>query len=749
LIFLSTSSIITNTLDIHIIDLDDVKSVNWEWDPVKYDIDLFALGQTHSKFLIINPDFIDLNLHHHIGQVVDTNRCIVWKCQDEWIAKCFTSKWTPDRGWLDYTIPNYPLIWEKNPDIDPLMTFEDTPWKNFVPPLADCRYELVWYIDPRFNPTDDQVRAFSCRPVNMEPAGVKDMGYVIPRVRIEFNPELPDMNLNVDELCPPYYELAHECAYQLDKKHTPYENIWVVKFTPAYRDPEPLLWLGIITPEFKIVYNKKIPTAVYEIDYDIPWRDFRYSHMWMLDKRHTVNLSEEIWAFKILPTGRPEGNKIVGSVSPVLNIEYNPEFPEMDYEINFTIQYHDLAYEHMWMLDKRHTVNLSQEIWAFKISAVEKPVGTTIVDYISPLISYRYNNEVEGYSFSSVKDYVIQYHDFPFKQVWMLDNEYGQGFDIWAVEACLVVDPEEYKIVSSVVPDLKLEFNPSLDLKVEIDYKIPYHDRLYEHVWYLDPKFSREERIWAAKMTAVENTQGEKDMGLITPIMPENLDVVFISYHEPNAEQNWQRVLQKAPYALRVDGVEGIFQAHKQAAKLARTDMFFVVDGDAYLTDDWEFNYQPGLFDRDCAYVWASRNPINDLVYGYGGVKLFSRKMMMRAKKWTKLDMTTTIMPKLKIMDMISNITAFNSDEFSTWRSAFREVVKLSLNIKTNPEIQENQDRLKAWCSRGSNQLHGLWAIHGALDGLKFFKDNNENFESLKKINDRAWLEDFYKKMYQ
>jgi hypothetical protein len=237
-------------------------------------------------------------------------------------------------------------------------------------------------------------------------------------------------------------------------------------------------------------------------------------------------------------------------------------------------------------------------------------------------------------------------------------------------------------------------------------------------------------------------------MGLITPIMPEHLDVVFISYHEPNAEQNWQRVLQKAPYALRVDGVEGIFQAHKQAAKLAKTDMFYVVDGDAYLVDDWKFDYQPGLFDRDCAYVWSSRNPVNDLVYGYGGVKLFSRKMMMRAKKWTKLDMTTTIMPKLKVMDMISNITAFNSDEFSTWRSAFREVVKLSLNIQSNPENRENQDRLNSWCTRGSNQSQGLWAIHGALDALKFFKDNKQDFEALKKINDRTWLEDFYKKMY-
>jgi hypothetical protein len=105
-------------------------------------------------------------------------------------------------------------------------------------------------------------------------------------------------------------------------------------------------------------------------------------------------------------------------------------------------------------------------------------------------------------------------------------------------------------------------------------------------------------------------------------------------------------------------------------------------------------------------------------------------------------------MPKLKVMDIISNITAFNSDEFSTWRSAFREVVKLSLNIQTAPDTQENQDRLNAWCSQGSKRPHGEWAIRGALDGLEFFKDNDQNFESLKKINDRAWLEENFKKYF-
>ena len=43
-------------------------------------------------------------------------------------------------------------------------------------------------------------------------------------------------------------------------------------------------------------------------------------------------------------------------------------------------------------------------------------------------------------------------------------------------------------------------------------------------------------------------------------------DVFFISYNEQYADENFEALLDKAPLAKRVDGIKGIFNAHKHAA---------------------------------------------------------------------------------------------------------------------------------------------------------------------------------------
>ena len=276
-------------------------------------------------------------------------------------------------------------------------------------------------------------------------------------------------------------------------------------------------------------------------------------------------------------------------------------------------------------------------------------------------------------------------------------------------------------------------------MECTIDHVIPWYDFKYEHILYMPES---NEKIWFAKLRAVTILEGQKEIGEVLPVFPEKLDVIFISYNEPNAEENWKRVIEKAPWAKRVTGVDGIFNAHKAAAELASTDMFYVVDGDAYLVDEWKFDYQPGIFDRDCTYVWHSKNPVNGLVYGYGGVKLFSRRVLMKVKKWKSLDMTTSIMPKLKVMDTVSNITVFNTDEFSTWRSAFRECVKLCYTIQQHPEDAENKTRLTGWCTINNDQQFGLVALDAANQAVEFANKNINNLEALKSINNSEWLEE-------
>ena len=67
------------------------------------------------------------------------------------------------------------------------------------------------------------------------------------------------------------------------------------------------------------------------------------------------------------------------------------------------------------------------------------------------------------------------------------------------------------------------------------------------------------------------------------------LDIFHLSYKEQYAEQTWEKLVSKFPYAKRVKGIQGIFNAHKRCAELAYTKSFYVVDADADLEEDFDF----------------------------------------------------------------------------------------------------------------------------------------------------------------
>jgi hypothetical protein len=218
-------------------------------------------------------------------------------------------------------------------------------------------------------------------------------------------------------------------------------------------------------------------------------------------------------------------------------------------------------------------------------------------------------------------------------------------------------------------------------------------------------------------------------------------DIVFISYNEPNAEENYKNLLEKFTNAKRVDKVKGIHQAHIAAATIATTEMFWVVDGDAIINDDFMFNYETSTYERDIVHVWRSRNPINNLVYGYGGVKLLPREKTINMDL-SKPDMTTSISKHFKAVSIISNITAFNTDPFNTWKSAFRECCKLSSKVIDRQNETETNARLKVWCTSGKDKPYGNFAIDGAIAGTEYGNANKDNLEALKKINDFDWLKE-------
>ena len=166
--------------DIYQLPTKKVAALEWTGDALHYDYQLFKLGRGHKEFWVINPnnnipEQWDTDLKFYIDSIPDTRKCIVLSYQGEWIIKVFKSDWYPYHGYETIEIMKSEMIWTYNSDFDKQMTFENNPYGIYESTPWDRDYILIWYIDPRFNPLDEDVWVFSCQPVGREILGTKHM----------------------------------------------------------------------------------------------------------------------------------------------------------------------------------------------------------------------------------------------------------------------------------------------------------------------------------------------------------------------------------------------------------------------------------------------------------------------------------------------------------------------------------------------------------------------------------------------
>ncbi len=226
------------------------------------------------------------------------------------------------------------------------------------------------------------------------------------------------------------------------------------------------------------------------------------------------------------------------------------------------------------------------------------------------------------------------------------------------------------------------------------------------------------------------------------------LDIVFISYHEPNAEQNWKELQKRFPYALRVDKVDGIPEAFIEAARISKTSHIYTVDGDNKILPAFEFDFVPDYWEEDFVHLWYAKNPVNDLCYGYGGLKLWPRRFLKQAQvNKHSVDFTLPASHAgrsgLKIHKEAVSITCFNTSPFDSYRAGFREGAKLIAEILSNGKSwyrEEAENRLEVWITRGERRPFGEECIRGAKDGVYFGSSAHHDLEELSKINSFDFL---------
>jgi hypothetical protein len=211
------------------------------------------------------------------------------------------------------------------------------------------------------------------------------------------------------------------------------------------------------------------------------------------------------------------------------------------------------------------------------------------------------------------------------------------------------------------------------------------------------------------------------------------VDCIFLSYDEPNADKNYADLLNKVPWAKRVHGVKGSDAAHKACAALSETEYFVTVDADN-IVDPSFFNLQIDLdklkYKDTTQFSWAGKNMINGLVYGNGGLKCWTKTFVLNMRTHEESNNETNQVDFCWQENYTQMVEAYseiynNSTPLQAWRSGFREGVKMTLNrgLKQkliNPRHQlgkRNYQRLLMWCSVGSDVTNGSWAIYGARLG--------------------------------
>tara|TARA_A100001515_G_scaffold66869_2_gene53048 strand:+ start:2299 stop:3171 length:873 start_codon:yes stop_codon:yes gene_type:complete len=211
-----------------------------------------------------------------------------------------------------------------------------------------------------------------------------------------------------------------------------------------------------------------------------------------------------------------------------------------------------------------------------------------------------------------------------------------------------------------------------------------------------------------------------------------DLDVVFLSYKEPNKEHNWADLRSKCPWAKRVDGVEGSDAAHKAAGEASSTERFILVDGDN-IVDASLFDQQIDVdsMPHDAVIRWQALNSINGLKYGNGGVSSWTRKFVSEMKTHENSEGDDQSLIEFCFHDQYVAVqecfstSVINTTDKQAWMAGFREGVKMSLNqgSRVSPANflkdiwRPNLRNLCIWMSVGADVKNGLWSMYGASQG--------------------------------
>lgn len=202
-------------------------------------------------------------------------------------------------------------------------------------------------------------------------------------------------------------------------------------------------------------------------------------------------------------------------------------------------------------------------------------------------------------------------------------------------------------------------------------------------------------------------------------------DIIFISYDELEADKNYELLKSKFSRAKRLHGVDGMINALKKAAHMSETGYFYAVFAKTQISPSFHFDFQHDRLSIPSHYIFNCYNPVIDYEYGAMGIIMYNSELVKKANTWG-LDFTTSF--PVKVVKQTSCIAAYNVSPYQTWRTAFRECVKLYANAIPKSDHKQNRLILDRWLLNGHG-AHGSWSQQGARDAIEFVDSGNNLFD--------------------
>jgi len=215
------------------------------------------------------------------------------------------------------------------------------------------------------------------------------------------------------------------------------------------------------------------------------------------------------------------------------------------------------------------------------------------------------------------------------------------------------------------------------------------------------------------------------------------LDIVFISNGEPNALEHWKLLMDYTGYrpnrVTQVANVNGRVAAYHAAAQASETPWFFAVFAKLEVDAKFDWAWQPDRMQQSKHYIFHALNPVNGLVYGHQAMIAYNRNLVLDN---TGHGLDFTLDSAHEVVPVLSGVARYNVSPWVTWRTAFREALKLCASSDV-----ESQYRLNQWLATPRTNIENwAWSVWGAEDAVEYYQAVNGDIGQLRKSYDWAWL---------